>query len=191
MARLWQHYTKNLLADPDGADITIFNLGISGDGSDRLASRFKNETEARKFPGEELAFIFSIGTNNTWVRSNGEPVSTPDKYLDDLRKLISMAREYSPRIMFIGLTPCDEARAHPVPWNKDIYFTNERLRLFDETLKKACEEENVKYLPIFEAIKQRLDSGEDIYTDGLHPNDAGHQLIFERVRPALDELLKG
>jgi lysophospholipase L1-like esterase len=25
--------------------------------------------------------------------------------------------------------------------------------------------------------------------DGLHPNDAGHQLIFELVRPELDKLL--
>ncbi len=187
VARLWEYYTKKLLAG--GQDTTIFNLGISGDGSDRLVKRFENETKARKFPGEEFAFVFSIGTNNSWARGNGETVSTPEKYAEDIRELIRQARQYSPRVMFIGIAPCDENRSHPVPWNKDIFFTNERIRLFDQTLEKVCGEEGVKYLPIFDELKSRLAADEDIYEDGLHPNDTGHQLIFELVRPALDEVL--
>jgi len=185
--RLEQHYIKELLAG--GPDISIFNLGIAGDGSDRLVKRFNNETIARKFPGEEFAFIFSIGTNNTWVRAGGEPVSTPEKYAADIKELINQARQYSQKIMFVGIAPCDEARAHPVPWNKDIFFTNERLREFDETLQNVCGQEGIKYVPIYNQLKSKLDKGEDIYHDGLHPNDAGHQLILELVRPALDELL--
>jgi lysophospholipase L1-like esterase len=187
VARLWEYYTKRLL--DGGKDITIFNLGISGDGSDRLVKRFENETIARKFPGEEFSFVFSIGTNNSWFRSDGSPASTPENYADDVRNLINSARRFSSIIMFLGIGPCDETRAHPVPWNKDIFFTNERLKLFDQTLANICREEQVEYLPIFEPLKKRLDAGEDIYEDGLHPNDAGHQLIFELVRPALDELL--
>lgn len=187
VARLWEHYVKLLL--DGGRDITVFNLGISGNGSDRLLKRFQNETEARKFPGEDFAFVFSIGTNNSWVRADGGQVSTPEKFDNDIRAIIAKAREYSDKIMFVGIAPCDEARARPVPWNEDIFFSNERLKTFDKSLMKVCEEEGVKYVPVFSALKEKLDGGEDIYEDGLHPNDAGHQLIFELVRPALDELL--
>jgi len=185
--RLWEYYTKRLL--DGGRDITVFNLGISGDGSDRLVKRFENETVARNFPGENLTFVFSIGTNNSWTRNDGSTVSTPEDYAGDIRKLIKMARRHSPRLIFLGIAPCDEARAHPVPWNKNIFFTNERIKLFDQTLEKVCGNAGVKYLPIFDELKNRLDAGENIYEDGLHPNDAGHQLIFELVRPALDDLL--
>jgi len=187
VARLWTHYTNNLLNN-GGTDITIFNLGVSGDGSDRLLRRFRNETESRKFPGEDFAFVFSIGTNNSWIRANGQEVSTPQSYESDIRNLITQAREYTQKIMFVGIAPCDESRAHPIPWNKDIFFTNSRLKTFDESLRKTCEEHKVKYVPVFDVIKKRLDK-EEIYEDGLHPNDEGHKLIFELVRPALDELL--
>lgn len=187
VGRLWEHYTKGLL--DGGPDITVFNLGISGDGSDRLVKRFENETNARKFPGEEFTFVFSIGTNNSWVRGDGSPVSEPEGYAADVRELVAMALKFSTRILFLGIGPCDESRAHPVPWNKDIFFTNDRLALFDEALRKVCGEEQVVYLPVFETLKRKLDAGEDIYEDGLHPNDAGHRLIFELVRPALDELI--
>jgi lysophospholipase L1-like esterase len=116
-------------------------------------------------------------------------VSTPEEYAADIKELINQARQYSQKIMFVGIAPCDESRAHPVPWNKDIFFTNDRLQEFDETLQTVCREEGVKYLPIFDQLKSKLDNGEDIYHDGLHPNDAGHQLIFESVQPALDEIL--
>jgi lysophospholipase L1-like esterase len=185
--RLWEYYTKAQLSG--GPDITVFNLGISGNGSDRLLKRFRNETEARTFPGEDFVFVFSIGTNNSWLRADGGSVSTPEAYADDIRQLITQAREYSVKIMFIGIAPCDEARAHPVPWNNDIFFTNQRLKLFDKTLEDICRGESVSYLPLFEPLKTKLDAGEDIYEDGLHPNDAGHQLIFELVRPALDNLI--
>jgi acyl-CoA thioesterase-1 len=189
VSRLRKYYDKRLIANPSQPDITVFNLGISGDGSDRLLKRFRNETDARKFPGEDFTFIFLIGTNNSWVKADGSPISTPQDYAEDIKQLIKQAREYSSRILFMGIAPCDESRTNPVPWNKDIYFSNARLKIFDEVLKKICEEETLSYLPIYEPIVQKLDSGEDLYFDGLHPNDEGHQLIFELVQPELDKLL--
>lgn len=188
--RLRKHYDELFLKDTSKDQPTIFNLGISGDGTDRLLKRLKNETNARKFPGEEFTFIFSIGTNNSWIKADGTSVSTPEKYSADVKELINQAREYSPRIMFVGIAPCDEARSQPIPWNKDIFFTNERLRIFDEALKNVCREERVKYQPVFDVLKDKMGK-EDIYADGLHPNDKGHQLIFEQIRPALDNLLNG
>jgi len=187
--RLWTHYTKNLLSDSNGPDITIFNLGISGNDTPRLLKRFQPETDARKFPGEEFAFVFFIGTNDSWVREDGSEISTPEKFSGEIRELINQAKQYSAKVMFVGLAPCDEARSQPIPWNKDIFFSNARISDFDKAIKDVCQQEGVNYVPIFDSLKKQLDNKEDIYADGLHPNDAGHQLIFELVRPKLDNLL--
>lgn len=187
--RLRKHYDELFLKDTSKDQPTIFNLGISGDNTDRLLRRFETETQARKFPREDFAFIFMIGTNNAWVRGDGRQNSTPENYRRELEELISKARQYSDKIMFVGIAPCDEARSQPIPWNKDIFFTNERLRIFDEALKNVCRQERVKYQPVFDVLKDKMEK-EDIYADGLHPNDVGHQLIFEQVQPALDELLR-
>src|SRR6266446_3620690 len=40
-----------------------------------------------------------------------------------------------------------------------------------------------------EEFKSRFEAGEDLFADGLHPSDAGHELIFQLVCPELDKLL--
>jgi len=38
-------------------------------------------------------------------------------------------------------------------------------------------------------MQEKIASGHRLFDDGLHPNDAGHELIFELVQPELDKLL--
>jgi acyl-CoA thioesterase-1 len=186
--RLRKYYDQLSFKDPSQEEVTVFNLGISGDSTDRLLMRFENETKARKFPGEEFAFIFSVGTNNAWVEENGKQNSTPEEYVKDLEELISKARQYSDKVLFVGIAPCIEQGSTPVPW-ADIYFTNKRLFIFEQKLREVCDKNNIPQIAIFEVIKDELDKGAKLYADGLHPNNKGHELIFQLVRPVLDEVL--
>lgn len=188
--RLRKHYDELFLKDTSKNQPTIFNLGISGDSTDRLLRRFENETQARKFPHEDFAFIFMIGTNNAWFRGDGRPNSTPEAYRQELRQLIDKARNYSDKIIFLGLLPVEEIKTTPVPW-ADIHYTNERSWEFEQILREVCRQTGIVHLKLFEAFKTELDRGHDLYTDGLHPNNEGHLLIFERVRPVLDDILGG
>jgi len=40
---------------------TICNLGLRGDSSQRIAARWREETDRRRRPGEDMAFVFSFG----------------------------------------------------------------------------------------------------------------------------------
>jgi lysophospholipase L1-like esterase len=102
-------YLSGEIVDPP----SIFNLGISGDTSRNVLNRFESEVQARRWKEEELCFIFLIGVNNT-VKENNSFWSTPKKYKDDLAAIIKKAKIYSYKIIFLGLTGCDEAKTLPV-----------------------------------------------------------------------------
>lgn len=185
--RLRKHYDEMQVKDWSNERPTIFNLGVSGDGTAEILARIENETRARQTE-RGLAFIFSVGINDSFVRGNGDINITPEQYAENYKKIISIAEQFSSKIMILGLQYCDESKTRPVAW-ADIHYTNERIKTFDSEAKKLAQEHDIPYIDIFEAFQNRLEAGEDIYQDGLHPNNEGHKLIFELVRPALDKML--
>jgi lysophospholipase L1-like esterase len=186
--RLWTHYTELRINDWAKDQPTIFNLGISGDSSREVLKRVENEIISRKWPGENFCFIFSIGINDSFIKGNGEENMSVDEFRENYDKIIAIAKKYSSKIMLLGLQHCDEKRTNPVSWT-DISYRNERIKLFDQQIKELAQQQDLMYLPIYEKLKKHHNNGQDIYQDGLHPNDAGHQLVFELVRPALDRLI--
>jgi lysophospholipase L1-like esterase len=190
IARLRRYYDilklSNIALEDNYPD--IFNLGVSGDTTKDVLKRFEAETNARTLKGRKPMFIFSIGTNNTVVEGNGKKWSEPEEYQDDLRELITLAKKYSDKILFVGLPPCEEEKTTPVFWS-NIHYTNERILLFDKAAREICEENGVAHVAIFEALKERMDREEKLFADGLHPNNKGHELICNLVRPELDKLV--
>lgn len=187
--RLWHHYITQFMEDNARPYITIFNLGISGDSTRELLKRIENETIARKWPGEEFAFIISIGINDSFLKNKTTENMSIEEYRSNLKKVVEIAKKYSGRILLLGLQYCDEKLTDPTQWNNGISYKNDRIKAFDEQISRTAGLLDVYYFPIFEEFKTRHEQGENLYTDGLHPNDAGHQLIFELVRPELDKLL--
>jgi lysophospholipase L1-like esterase len=166
----------------------IFNLGISGNTTRDLLKRFQNEASARIRKNDNSIIIFSIGTNNAAVEKNGNEWSNPPQYEQELEELINQAREFTNKIMLVGLPPCDETRTTPVSW-MDLNYANARLLLFDKTARAVCARHQIIHVATFEPMQAQIKEGKDLFTDGLHPNDEGHELIFQLVRPELDKLI--
>jgi lysophospholipase L1-like esterase len=188
--RLRRYYdersVKNIEHGDDYPD--IFNLGVSGDKVADLLERFDLEASTRIKKGKDCGIVFSIGTNNAYVEGDIKWAG-PGNYEEDLQTLVDKARSYTSKIMFVGLLPCEEAKTTPVFW-RDIYYTNERIKRIDSLMEKVARDNDVAYVPIFESIKNKMDTGAQLYADGLHPNNEGHELIFQLVRPELDKLIR-
>lgn len=183
--RLRNYYDKKQLEDNEHNDEpTIFNLGVSGDTTKDLLQRFKHEAVARDRYGS-AAFVFSIGTNNA-AEGDGRIQSTPEEYVSDLQELVTQAKEISSKIMFVGLPPCDESRTTPCFW-REVYYRNERIAALDDAAQAFCKQENIPFVSTRHLFTGRE---KELLEDGLHPNDEGHKLIFELVRPQLDKLLQ-
>jgi len=184
--RLRSAYNMLEAKEPAGDGPILFNLGISGDMTANVVKRFAVETENRRTPKQDFAFVFAIGINDSYLDGQKE-VSTPEMYAEALDTLFAAAGHYSDKILFVGLTACDETRTTPVAW-RDISYTNQRIWQFEEVLRKFCKANQLPHVKVFEKF-QATQKEQNLLTDGLHPNDAGHQLIAELVSAQLKNLL--
>jgi len=186
VARLQRYYDERQVKDLSKELPRVMNLGISGANTQAMLDRFDNETKARQNP-KGVSFVISTGGNSS-MKEGDSYVSTPEIYEGQIKVLIDKAKQYSDKIMFVGLCPFDDSKTNPVPWG-EYYFTNERRKMFDDITAKACKQEDVPFVQVFEKFGNKLH--EDILAhDAMHPNDKGHQLIFELVRSELDRLLE-
>ncbi len=183
--QLRNHYDSLQIQDFSISQPDVFNLGISGDTTTDVLRRFKHETEARARKRQKVAIIFAIGTNNA-LKEGGKFWSTPEAYKVELESLISQARGFSQKVLFVGLTPCDESRTMPVSWG-DFNYTNGRIWLMEQTMRAVCAGHDLPHVPIFETFQAKAKQ-QELLSDGLHPNNVGHELMANLIRPELDRL---
>jgi lysophospholipase L1-like esterase len=175
----------------DGKNLTnpnfyclCYNLGISGDNTNGLLERFEFETNQRLKEDEETIIIFAIGINDSqFVHSKNKHRVSIEKFKENIQKLINLAQKFSSKIVFIGLTPVDETKTDPIPWNTDKSYKNEYVKKYDEAIRITCKENNIHFIEVFEKLK-KMEYQRLLY-DGLHPNSEGHQKIFEIVKDYL------
>ncbi len=165
-------------------EIDVYNLGVSGDKTPDLLERFESETKARVEEGEEVILIFAIGINDSYFIHSKNTLMTPlEEFKVNIQELIDRAQKISSKIIFVGLTPVDEPKTTPIPWNTDKSYTNENIKKYNEIIKSICQEKSIYFIEIFEKwINQDY---KNLLEDGLHPNSAGHKKIFETVKDFL------
>lgn len=86
-------------------------------------------------------------------------------------------------MIFIGLAPVDESRTDPIPWVPDRSYKDSYIKKYNEMIKVICRENKVYFIEIFNKLmksdyKKTLD-------DGVHPDEKGHQKIFETIKDFL------
>ncbi len=166
----------------------VYNLGVDGNTTKQLIERFETETKVRLWPAEECAFIFAIGTNDTLHRNNQEFESTPEHYEAELNKLIELAKKYSSKIIFIDLLPVNENLTNPlISSSSGKCYTNERISEFNKVLYEVCDSHSLSCIKTSEKyLKQDYKM---LLADGIHPNDQGHEVIFNLVVERVKEML--
>lgn len=170
---------------PDGP--VLYNLGVRGDGLERLAARLPGEVGCRgelRRQGPQ-GILINIGLNDTARvgRPDGRHQLAPEAFLFGLQQLLRQATALAP-VLVLGLTPVDEA---VMPYAGCLWYDLATVHRYERLLEEACLEADVPFLPLLEPLRSdphwlRLVDG-----DGLHLNAAGHQRIYEQVQqwPAL------
>ena len=167
--RLWLY-----LAEKD-KDSEVYNLSISGGTTETILARFENEAKIRQAD----VLIFQTGGNDAaYEHRESNHLVLPDKFKANIEDIIKRAKRITDRIVFVGFKNVDEAKTKPVPW-RDIYYTNENIKKYNEMMKKVCAEQKVLFSDVFGLLKN------DDLDDGVHPNAEGHKKIFEKVKSFL------
>jgi len=165
----------------------VMNLGVSDDTTTHIIKRIGPEAAAR-MNAKGISFIIQAGSNNA-ATLNGRPRSTPENYKSELQKIFDAARKYSDKILVVGFPAVDESRTNPLPW-ADMSFLNDNIIIYEDAAREISRANKLPFVQVHHEFLSRIENGENLWShDGLHPNDAGHELIFQLVRPVLDKML--
>jgi len=176
----WVNCLRNYLEHKD-SDNEVYNLGVSGDDTERLLKRIKVESIAR----EPDLIIFGIGINDSqYIESKDNPRVSLDIFERNLVQLIEIAQSFTPGIVFVGLTRVDEAKTKPTLWDSKKYYDNENIERYNSVIQSVCKKNNLPFIDM-----QKIINKEDLF-DGLHPNSKGHEKIFLNIRDLVEDYLK-
>jgi len=174
----WVARLQNYFETDKNNDIDVYNLGVSGDTTNDLLMRFKTECLARNRHPQII--MFAIGTNDSqYINSKNNPRTPIDKFENNLEKLINQAKEFSDKIIFVGLTKVDESKLMPVPWSEEKFYDNENISKYNSVIEKVSKEHNLPFINLLDLLNMNdLD-------DGLHPNSKGHEKMFLKIKELL------
>lgn len=163
----------------------IYNLGISGDNTENVLEHFDTEVKAR-LEDQKPTILFSVGTNDSqYVNATQQNRVSPEEFEENLKKLIRMAKKYSYTIIFTGIIPVDDGKMDPIPWAPEKSYKNEYIEQYDGIIQKACKEEGAGFIEMYKAFKDEDYKG--LLFDGVHPNAAGHEKMFDIIKEYLEE----
>ncbi len=168
----WVGRLRKLLEKGD--DVSVYNFGICGDTTDDLLKRFSVEADAIK----PNVIVFAVGINDSkYPAGETENVIQLDRYKQNIRELLKLARNYTDKIIIVGATKTDEALTR----ESGTRFVNAVIQTYNDFLKEFSESEGLTYVDVFDVI----DIGTDL-DDGLHPNDQGYEKLFEAIKGPIE-----
>jgi lysophospholipase L1-like esterase len=149
--------------------ISVYNLGVDGDRVEHVLRRLSSEAAARS----ASAIVVSIGANDLgWHGSSG---TDPALFRERYDRLLADAREFTERILVLGILNVDES-------NESHGCSNRQVRELNVVIEELAHARGAEYLDLFGTLEP-----ED-FVDGLHPNASGHAKLEPIVRRELERL---
>ena len=170
----WCNRILKFLMRVYGDECIVYNLGIPADTTSGLLKRIDNECKYRN----PDTIIISIGINDAIYLNKEKRIQTQEnEFSNNINELINRCRNYTDNILFLGLTRVDEDYTNPVSWDDNQSYLNKNIKMYDEIIKNVCLENNVEYLSVYNLLED-----EDFNIDGIHPNERGHEEIFDEIK---------
>lgn len=189
----WVENLRRRWLQPGSSGHAVYNLGVRGDGvqrvSQRLAQEFQTRGEFRNRVPDLM--ILSVGINDSARvgKPTGRPFTPPEEFDLQMAALLDEALTLCP-VLFVGMTP---VVAEYMPFAEILYYSHANQFQYKEITLRACQQRQIPYLDIFDLWLNRGESWwrSRISTDGLHPNTLGYQSLLTDVTtwPAFRGLL--
>ncbi len=179
----WVERLRRQWMDPSQPGPIIYNLGVRGDGVQRVAVRLEREFKLRGELRRQIPdlLVLSVGLNDCarLGRANGRLMTDEATFTRELNNLLDQSNALCPTF-FVGMVPVNEAA---MPYADILHFSNADQVHYNQIIRHACRDRQIPYLDLFhqwysqgeEWCKQRLSS------DGLHPNVLGYRTLMADV----------
>lgn len=162
-------------------DYTLYNLSISGDTSRGILARFEQEACLRMYPGETKTVIFELGINDALQNVEDGRYEVPmEDYTRIVGELLEKAKELADRVILVGPPSVVDERLDPVPWLPETRYANTAISKYNSENENLTRQFKIDYIDMFSLFEQ-LGPENLMSSDGLHPNDVGHEVYTEQM----------
>jgi len=149
-------------------EVTLYNLGIRGATTSKLAGVWRGEAAARLTDQEPCRIVFSFGVNDTWQAAGEARVPSAQSLLN-ARAMLTEAGALAP-VLLVGPPPVPDA-------GRQI-----RIEELSEHLKLLCARLKVPFIDVFRPLAaDGLWCAEAAAFDGAHPGADGYQRMADLV----------
>jgi lysophospholipase L1-like esterase len=174
-----------------GEKYEVYNFGKSGATIDFVQKTYPWQLK-HYGRGGKIITIVNVGGNN--AKAENEPdnfVSTMDEYTKQMIQLLDMLNEKSTHVIAVGSGYYDESKTNPKQnplTGGKSYFTNKRSKRFQRRFKRLCRERKIPFIDV--GVGQQEWKEKYLYSDGLHANRDGHEMLANKIMEKLKKLLE-
>ena len=172
------HIAASLHRDYPDLDLQIHNRGISGNKVPDLDKRWDQDCLEIK---PQIVSIL-IGVNDIWHMLNGRYDGTAEVYRDGFAALLERTKKALPSVTLVICEPF-VLMSGTVLQNKDNWFPEFDTRR--KYAKEVCDGAGAVWVPFQTMFDKAVAAGTkpaEFAQDGVHPTQAGHQLMAETWR---------
>jgi lysophospholipase L1-like esterase len=175
----WVTRLGNLLEEDFPDEYKVVNKGINGDTALGVLSRLEKDVILL----QPDIIIIGIGTNDIFGNLSVIPDSTPDFYKTAMTRIFDKLQMDLPNtpVFVIGMTTVLRKYAHmrfgnflPSQEVLQTVFNN-----YNNVLKELAQNFKLFYVDIPSQWPGNVERSWKFYADGIHPNDAGYDLMAE------------
>ncbi|MBP9667690.1 hypothetical protein KBD87_02700 [Candidatus Saccharibacteria bacterium] len=166
-------------------EVHIINLSVSGHTSQEVVERIEQETKAR-CKDEKILTVIAIGINDSFQREGARRTSMTD-FTHNIKRIIEIAKSFGD-VVVCGLTSCVDDRVGPTGWDAGLVYTNAWIKEYDAVIKREAEDAGVLFVPLWQATYDAQMAIETM-PDGIHPNAAGHEVIYNKMKKIMEKML--
>ena len=159
----WVNILRKRLAD-NTEDVTIINASVSGETSKGGVARINSVLQKHK----PKILILELGGNDGL---RGYPISDISS---NLETIISTSLSQNTRVVLMGMI---------IPPNYGVRYSS----AFSAIFPKLASKYQLQYIPI--QLEGTLTDKTLLQADGIHPNEKGQMVIFEKVYSVLAEMI--
>ena len=183
--RLKTHYFRQFV-DNQTQEITLYNLGVAGETTDGLSQRFDTELKARSIKGQASLLVLAYGANDIVIHKNKNIV--PEAYfVRNLKQCIESAKNIKAQIILLNLLPISDSIEGKVNQHGKLRFDHD-VQAYNDILKTLSKEMKCEYLDVYTFFIE-LNKEDYLSSDGVHPNSKGHELLFQKLKQKISNII--
>jgi len=179
-----------------GSPLSVCNAGVRGNTTKNARDRLAKDVLAHKPRVVVIQFGINDAAVDVWKTP---PATTPRvplaEYEENLRSIIATLHQQKVKPILMTTNPTRWTPKLRELYGKPPYRPDEAdgfdapvLAQYNEAVRRLAKELAVPLVEVHEAFAKR--NPDKLLLDGMHPNDAGHQLVAELLVPVIREQLR-